>query len=373
MGSTRKTRLLIASQPLDAGVPHHLLDVIHGLDRGRFDLVVATPRESVLWRELAADTGVELHAIGAAREPSPLADSRSFAQLVRLAAGADLIHGHSAKAGFLARAAALATGRRRRCIFTPHGWSFWAAEGRARRLYLELERAAAHWCGTIVTVGAFERDAGLEAGIGRREQYVVVPNGIDVDRFALPRKPVPGRVLMVGRFAPPKRHDLAVEAIVRVRRSHPEAELHLVGDGPSRGEVERQVDRLGAHDAVRLLGSRTDIPELLAEAACVVLASDYEGAPLSVLEAMAAGVPVVASRVAGIPELVVDGESGILVEPGSADALAGALDGLLGDPARAAAIGEAGRARARAEYSRERMAADLTAVYDAAVRSTGGA
>jgi glycosyltransferase involved in cell wall biosynthesis len=367
--SVRKSRLLIASQPLEAGVPSHVLDVIHGLDRDRFELVVAAPRASVLWRELFGDPGVELHAIDAAREPSPASDSRTLARLVRLAARADVIHGHSAKAGFLSRVAAATTGRTGRCLFTPHGWSFWAAQGRAaRQVYLGLERAAAHWCGTIVAVGEFERDAGLAAGIGRPEQYVVVPNGIDIDRFALPRRPVPGRVLMVGRIAAPKRHDIAVDAIMRVRRRHPNAELHLVGDGPGRQELERRISDLGAQGAVRLLGSRTDVPALLAQADCVLLVSDYEGAPLSILEGMAAGVPVVASRVAGIPELVVDGESGLLVDRGSADALAVVLDRLLDDPARGAAIGEAGRARARNKYSRERMAADLTALYDAALR-----
>jgi len=367
VGTPRKARLLIASQPLDAGVAHHVLDVVQGLDRDRFEVVVATPRESVLWRELSGDRDIELHAIGAAREPSPASDSRSLAKLLRLAARADVIHGHSAKAGFLSRLAAAGTRRTARCVFTPHGWSFWAAEGRTRRLYLGLERAAAHWCGTIVAVGRFERDAGLEAGIGRPGQYVVVPNGIDVGRFALPRRPVPGRVLMVGRLAPPKRHDIAVEAIMRVRRRYPGAELHVVGDGPGRAELERLIAELGAQEAVRLLGTRPDVAELLSEAECVLLASDYEGAPLSILEGMAAGVPVVASRVAGIPELVVDGESGLLVQPGSAEALGDVLAGLLADPTRAATVGEAGRARARTHYSRERMAADLTAVYEAAL------
>lgn len=364
MSPTRPSRLLIASQPLHSGVANHVLDVVRGLDRDRFEVVVATPRESDLWQELAEESHVELHAIGAAREPSPVSDGRSLATLLRLAARADVIHGHSAKAGFLARLAAVGTARARRCVFTPHGWSFWAAEGRSRQLYLGLERAAAHWCAAIVAVGEFERDAGLDAGIGRPAQYVVIPNGIDVDRFALARRPVPGRVVMVGRLAPPKRPDLAVEAITRVRRDHPGAELHLVGDGPGRADLERLVARLGAQEAVRLLGTRPDVPAILSEASVVLLASDYEGAPLSLLEGMAAGAPVVASRVAGIPELVVDGESGLLVEPGSAAALAAALGGLLADPSRSAAIGDAGRERVQARYSRERMAAELTAVYE---------
>jgi glycosyltransferase involved in cell wall biosynthesis len=365
----RKLRLLLASQPLDAGVPHHVLDLVRALDRDRFDITVAAPRSSALWRGLAGDPGVQLHAISPHRRPAPAGDSRSLGQLARLAARADVVHAHSAKAGFLARVAALATGRASRCLFTPHGWSFWAAEGHTRRLYLTLERRAARWCRTIVAVGDFERSAGLDAAIGRPEQYVVVRNGIDLSRFALPREPVPGRVVMVGRLASPKRQDLAVEAILAVRREHPRTELQLVGEGPGRGGLERRIAELGAGEAVRLLGTRDDIPELLAQASCLVLASDYEGAPLSILEAMAAGVPVVASNVAGIPELVADGVTGLLTEPGSAPALADGLRTMLADPARAAALGAAGRARALERYSRERMVAELTALYEAVLIS----
>jgi glycosyltransferase involved in cell wall biosynthesis len=368
VGVTRKLRLLVASQPLDAGVPHHVLDLVHGLDRDRFRIVVAAPRQSVLWAALEGDPEVELHAISPCRRPAPAGDTRSLAQLARLARGADVIHVHSAKAGFIGRLGAALGGRARRCVFTPHGWSFWSTDGPARRIYLELERRAARWCRTIVAVGEFERAAGLEAGIGRPEQYRVVPNGIDVDRFAGERRPVPGRVLMVGRLAAPKRQDLAVEAIMRVRRSHPEAELHLVGDGPLRRQLESRIAALGAGEAVRLLGTRSDLPDLLAGADCVLLASDYEGAPLSILEAMAAGAPIVASRVAGIPELVLEGETGLLVEPQSAAGIAGGLERVLGDRALAARLGEAGRLRARAHYSRERMVRDLTAVYDEALR-----
>ena len=103
----------------------------------------------------------------------------------------------------------------------------------------------------------------------------------------------------------------------------------------------------------------------MAEAEVLLLVSDYEGSPLSLLEGMAAGVPVVASRVAGIPELVANGDTGVLVEPQTADAIAEGLIGLLGAPTRAAALGERGRVRARELYSRERMVRDLTAVYEA--------
>jgi glycosyltransferase involved in cell wall biosynthesis len=365
MAGGGKRRLLIASQPLDAGVPHHVLDLVRGLDRERFEIVVAAPRRSLLWRELAEDRGVTLHPISSHRRPAPLGDLRTLLQLVRLTRHADIVHGHSAKAGFIGRLAALLTGRRTRCIFTPHGWSFWAADGAAGHVYLALERAAAHWCRTIVALGESERQAGVESGVGRAEQYRIVPNGVDLARFGGKRRPVPGRIVMVGRLATSqKRPDLAIEAVRLLKDSHPHLELQLVGDGPDRAAIEALARDAGG--AVRLLGMRTDIPELLAEAAIFLLASDYEGAPLSILEAMAAGAPVVASRVAGVPELVVDGVTGVLADPQDAGALATALDSLLRDPVRAAALGRAGRERARTHYSREAMIDGITAVYDEA-------
>ena len=144
----------------------------------------------------------------------------------------------------------------------------------------------------------------------------------------------------------------------------PEAELHLVGDGPDRAAVERLAAELGLRDAARLLGTRADVPELLATAHCVLLASDYEGCPLSVLEAMAAGVPVVATAVGGVPEIVADGETGLLTPRGDAQALARALETVLADRDLATRLGAEGRARARRELGRERMGAEVVALYD---------
>jgi glycosyltransferase involved in cell wall biosynthesis len=349
------------------GVPQHVMDVLAGIDLDRFDVDVACPRASTLWRGLAGRDRLRLHEIAADRAPSPR-DARTFATLAPLVRRADVVHAHSAKAGFLARLAARLQGRSRRCVFTPHAWSFWAAHGARRRLYEGLERRAAHWCHTILVVSEHEREAGLAAGIGRPAQYRVVPNGIDLERFSAPPDPVPGRVLMLGRLSAQKRPDLAVQAFALARRGRDGAELHLVGDGPWRERTEALVRELGVGGSVRFLGLADDVPALLARAACVILSSDYEGCPLSVIEAMAAGVPVVATRVGGVPELLGDGRSGLVVEPGSAEELAGALGILLDDPARARALGAEARREAQARLSRGRMAAGVLAVYEQIAR-----
>ncbi|MGB8003526.1 MAG: glycosyltransferase family 4 protein, partial [Gaiellaceae bacterium] len=326
----QKRRLLIASQPLAEGVPQHILDVVACLDRNQFAIEVACPRSSILWQGLADDEGVRLHELPASRHPT-IGDAAALARLTRLVRGADVVHVHSSKVGFLGRLAAAIGGRTASVLFTPHAWSFWAASGAVRSAYVGLERLAARWCRTIVVVADAERRAGLDASIGDPEQYRVIHNGIDTGKFDVARCPVHGRVVAVGRLARQKRPDLVVRAASRLLQRQDDFELLLVGDGPERSAVEKLVHELGLSAHVKLLGNRDDVPGLLATAEAAVLASDYEGCPLSVLEAMAAGVPVVATRVGGVPEIVADGETGLLVEPGQPNALAAAIGSVLGD------------------------------------------
>jgi glycosyltransferase involved in cell wall biosynthesis len=356
-------RILLASQPLDAGVPQHVLDLVSGMDPARYAVEVACPPESTLWTGLERMPWVTRHPITSRRDPGP-SDAESLARLARLVGRADIVHGHSAKAGFLLRLAAALRGRADRCLFTPHGWSFWAADGSRASAYAGLERLAARWCRVILAVSAHERDAGLAAGIGPAGRYRIVPNGVDLTRFARRPEPVPGQVIAVGRLARQKRPDVAVRAFAAIRDRVPGATLAFVGDGPERRAVESLILELGLADAVSLMGARDDVPELLASAQCLVLASDYEGCPLSVIEAMAAGVPVVATRVGGVPELVADGATGLLAEPRDPAALARALATVLTDPALARRLGDAGRRLAQEQLSRELMAARIVAIYD---------
>jgi len=345
---------------MEGGVPSHVVSLVEALPRDRFAVDVACPRGSLTWASLEGAPGVELHAIGAHRRPA-LGDARSWLALLRLAQRADVVHVHSSKAGFLGRLASLARGKRRACVFTPHGWSFWAAHGVEGRLYAGLERVAAGWCSAIVALSRDERAAGLAAGVGRPEQYRVIPNGVDLARFALPREPVRGRILMVGRLAPPKRPDLALRALARVRDRVPQAELWIVGEGLLRAGAERLAGELGVAGAVRFLGHRDDVPDLLASADCAMLASDYESHPLAVVEAMAAGVAVAATDAGGTGELVRVGKTGALSEKGDAEGLALALEQVLASPME---LGAAGRKIAEAELSLDTMVGRLVTLYE---------
>lgn len=359
----RSRRILLAAQPQDGGVAEHVAGLARALPARGFSVDVACPRGSTTWSSLAGTAAVSLHAIQPQRRPAP-GDARSLATLLRLVTEADVVHVHSAKAGFLGRLAAALRGRRETCAFTPHAWSFWAVEGAEARLYQRLERLAARWCEAIVALSSDERDAGLGERIGRPEQYRVIPNGVSLERFGLARAPERGRVVLVGRLARQKRPDVALRAFARAREQVPEATLDLVGDGPLRGESERLAAELGLEGAVRFLGSRDDVPELLAAAECLLLASDYEGSPLVVAEAMAAGVAVVATDAAGTKDLIRPGQTGLIGPRGDAEALGAQLAEILGTPGRAGKLGAEGRRAAVAELSQERMVDRIVAVYD---------
>lgn len=363
MPADRRTRILVVAQPVSAGVPHHVIGLLPDLVEAGFRIDVMCPRRSVLWAAASAHPGVSLHPMPDARTPHP-GDLAVLLLLVRLLRRVDVVHAHSSKAGMLVRAAALVTGRTRRVVFTPHGWSFWACEGRAKRFVVLFERLAARWCATIVAVSAYERDAGLAVGVGRRPQFRVIPNGVDPARFAADPAPVPGRIVMVGRMAEPKRHDLAIRALAVVRRACPAAHLELVGDGPLRPGLEALAEALGVTGAVAFLGDRDDVAERLRAAACVLLASRYEGCSLAVLEAMAAGRPVVASRVGGMDELVEDGVTGRLVA-NVAEELAAALLEVIGPGTGGEAMGAAGRSVAAERFAAGRTSAGTIAAYRA--------
>jgi len=207
----------------------------------------------------------------------------------------------------------------------------------------------------------------------RVEEVGVIPNvtgGLDVAP-AGSAEGEPGYLLFVGRLRIRKGVEVLLEALRELRGRLPGARLRIAGDGEHRAALERRVDELGLREAVSFLGScdGARVRTLLRGAAALAVPSIYEGMPLVVLEAMDAGVPVVASAVSGIPEVVVGGETGWLVPPEDPEALAGALAEILSDPAGARRRGEAGRRRVEERYRPARAAADWRALIE---RRTGG-
>jgi len=213
---------------------------------------------------------------------------------------------------------------------------------------------------TAVSAAVAEH-GGQVSGAKRRIQ--VIPNGVDTVVFQPGQVPEKPEIIFVGRLVPNKGPLTMVRAAARVNRRYPEARFTLVGDGPQRQRLEREAARLGIAGAVRFTGVRDDVPEMLRQATVFVRPSTLEGLPLTILEAMACGLPVVATPVGGTPEVVRDGDQGLLIPVDDEAALAAAILKLLDDPAAATEMGRRGRETVVHGYDWEKVVAHTEEVY----------
>ena len=308
------------------------------------------------------------------REIDPRRDLRGLLALRRNLArfAPQLVSTHSTKAGWLGRAAARSLGVA--TVHTVHGWVFgWqpplkAAIGRA------LETATAPLADAIVAVSASDRRRGVELRIAPARKFHLVHNGVP----DLPQRAEPGRgpakLVSVSRLQAPKDPLTLIAALAQLHARAPGLDWRLewIGDGPLEQAVRDAVTAAGLEARIDLLGSRDDVPARLAAAQLFVLSSTHEGFPVSVIEAMRAGLPVVSSDVGGIAEAVTSGVSGELVPAGSPQALAGALEPLIADSSLRARYGAAGRAAYLRDFSFERCLRRTWAVYDAAIARRAG-
>ena len=362
-----------------------IVHVVENLDRGGLERTVvdliASQREAghqcrviclfklgLLARELLA-AGVRVDACGK-QSGLDLRALRRARALLRQSPGA-VIHTHNAMAHYYAVVASLGLPVRCR-INTRHGMGGRSHSGRQEWLYRQSMRATDY----AVAVCEAARARFDEEGVSPRRGLLAVPNGIRLERFraadAAARQalvaelgwPAGSRIIgTVGRLQPVKDHALLLRAFAKVRTQVPEAVLAIVGDGPLRETLETQVAQAGLAGAVKFLGDRHDVPRLLTGMEVFTLSSTSEGYSIALLEACAAGLPIVATDVGGNREIVRDGVNGRLVPPADAAALATALISLLREDERAAGMGRAGRSWAQAEASFRTMAERYHGLY----------
>ena len=361
------------------GSARNTIDSAAAAVRAGYDTILATgpSGDEVDVTHLAAESGCRLEVIPSLRrEIAPLRDLLALVEIVGLIRRerVAIVHTHTSKAGFLGRLAARLT-KVPVVIHTPHGHIFYGYYGAARTsFFIALERWSATFSDALVALTDEDMREHLERRIGTRDQYRVIPSGVDLEAF---RKRAPARdvarsglgwntheriLVGVGRLVPVKGFDVAVRALTKLRAALPEIRLVLVGDGPERSRLERLAAASGNLSHLTITGITGDVARFLAASDVVIAPSRNEGMGRVLVEAMALGKPVVASRVGGVPSVVSHGRSGTLVQPDSPDELARALIELLNDPARMKAYCEAAVERAE-QFSLRVMEQGLIALY----------
>lgn len=352
------------------GLERMVLQLLERTCRARFAPIVCALEEA---GELAPELArLDVPLVVLPRRPG--LDARLAAELSTWLRreGVRLVHTHNPGPHLYgAVAAAIARGADRRAprvVHTKHGRN----APRSRRKVL-ANRIASSLTDRLVAVSDDARAVALDVERIDPLKVVTILNGVDPDEYRPGGDPLSARARLgaplsgfhvgcVARLSPEKDHATLLAAFAAFRRARPDAHLTLIGDGALRAALEQEAAKLGLGGAVTFAGTRRDVPALLAGFDVFALASRTEGISLTLLEAAAAGLPLVATRVGGNAEVLCDGETGLLVPPGAPAALAGALAALASRPDREA-MGRRGRARVVGLFGADRMARAYEALY----------
>ena len=364
----RRFRVLVLTRTSAlGGAERVLMNALPYLDRERFAYRFAALDDDGPLAAACRAEGFPFTALPGRR----VVDPRNPVALRRLLTSdrIDLLHAHLPLTGALARAAA--RGLPTRVIYTEH-----SVQENYRGATRWANAATYGWQTRVVAVSEGVRSSAVRRiGEPARALTRVVPNGVDferLDREASVRPfppPPPGprgclRVLVPARLVPVKGHDVLLDAVEQLaERPFPPLELWLAGDGPRRQAIEARISGGPLAETVHLLGPRQDIFSLMRAADVVALPSRHEGHPLALLEALSLGCAVLATRVGGVPEIVRDGETGLLVPAEDPDALAAGLDALRRDPELRQRLGAAAARDARSRFDVRRSVAAIEALY----------
>lgn len=282
----------------------------------------------------------------------------------------DLVSTHSSKAGWLGRV--LARRLDLPVLFTAHGWSFTPGVPQpARTVYALAEFVASRFATLIVTVSEYDRELALRWRVAPPDRMTTVHNGVvDVEKdFLAEPGAIPPMIAMTARLGEQKDHATLFYALAQLPdRSY---RVELIGDGPRQQHLRVLAHRLGIGSRIDFLGLQSDVRSRLASAQVFTLISNWEGFPRSVIEAMRAGLPIVASDVGGISESVTRGHSGYLCARGDVDGVRDSLARLLDDPPLRQRMGQAGRERYQELFTFDRLFVDTLAVYKSLASERG--
>ena len=361
------------------GAQQNTLYTCAHLDRARYAPVLACGPGGYLDDEARSLPGVPVHFLSSLVRPvRPHLDAAALAALVRLMRRLRpaIVHTHSSKAGILGRWAAWMAGVPR-VVHSIHGFGFHDGQNPAvRGAYVAAERAVSGFTDAFIAVSHANREEGIARRIFTAEKCRVIRSGVDLSRYRAagerrgelrrelglaPEDPLVG---MIACLKPQKAPADFVEVARRVLAAEPRATFVLAGDGELRGEVEARIAQVpqGA-ERIRLLGWRRDTDRIVADLDVLLLTSRWEGLPRVLPEAMASGLPIVATAVNGSPEAVAEGETGHLAPAGDVALMASRVVELLRDPEKRRRMGEAGRVRS-AEWDIDAMVRAQEALYE---------
>lgn len=346
------------------GAHVHVRDLAVALRAAGHEIIVASGQMGPFGGMLA-EQGIPHYPLRhLVRAPLPWKDVAALLEIRALlrALRPDLVSTHCAKAGWLGRAAARSL--RIPVVSTAHGWSFTTGvPAVAARLYRWGESLTAPFADRIITVSDYDRELAIQYRVAAPEKLVTVHNGMPDLAPGLRADPAatPVRFVMVARFEPQKDHVTLLRALAGLRAVP--WEVTLIGDGPLRPHAAALAEELGIADRVRFLGARRDVAEQMAGHQVFLLITNWEGFPRSILEAMRAGLPVVASAVGGVCEALVDGKTGLVVPRGDVATLRARLALLLDNPSLRARMGAAGRRRYESRFTLGHMLKQTLAIY----------
>ena len=360
--------LVAAANATDGGGEKHVADLLRRLPATGVAVALAAPAGGDLG-ELAASLGIHAFDVPIQRGFS-VGAVRTLRRTIQLIAP-DIVHAHGSRAAAFARLADPFS--RERVVYTMHGIHADQAGSRARRTtFLGIDRLLRPRSAHFVAVCRSDAEKGARLGLLDPLHTTVVRNGVEFP----PPTARPGRfraevgvdgraplVLSIGRFHEQKDQMTLLCAWSRASRVHQEAVLALIGAGEWEGRLRELVTSEGIADRVRFLPPRAELAAAYTDADLFALSSRWEGLPYVVLEAMAYGLPVASTCVDGVPEAVLDGQTGLLVPPQDHRALGDALARLLAAPDERSRMGDAGRTRVCAEFSLDRMVDELVGVY----------
>lgn len=383
---TEKRRILRVIARLNVGGPAiHTILLTDGLNNEQYETKLVSGREAEEegnMHYLAQERGVDIHHFPYLQRELSLRDDLSALwhmwRLIRRYQP-DLVHTHTAKAGFVGRAAVLLNrmlgGRRVRTVHTFHGHVFHGYFSPAKtKVFLLLEQFLARFSDTIITITPLQQQEILSLGIGTPRNHRLVPLGLDLERFYRQKRfsylhekfgisPEKRLIGTVARFTAIKNLPLFLKISQELLKNYTDIHFVMVGDGEDRPQLEALAQELGISEHVTFTGFIQETHLVYADLDIVMLTSKNEGSPVSIIEAMTSGVPVVASRVGGVPDLFEARAEELLCPSEDLQAFVKATRRLLDDPAFAGEVAALHKEKIYQQYSFRRLLSDITNIY----------